>query len=150
MVINKSVEEGIVVLLMLALQEGHTPIGSQTLSSIMGVSDSYLKKTLRKLVVSGLVKSTPGRDGGFALARPVNAITIGDAFRALDIDGVPYKSSGIAHTVFENREPACRLAPIFIQGCEAFRKILDSHTLEELVGQIDPCDWTAIAREKQP
>ena len=157
MVINKSIEEGIVVLLMLALQEGHTPVGSQTLSTVMAVSDSYLKKTLRKLVVSGLVHSSPGRDGGFTLARPINAITVGDAFRALDPEGLAFKNSGLAHTVFTSCDQLpqreCQLADIFAQGCASFAAILDEHPLSELLNEhawdVGACDWATMAQAQQ-
>lgn len=70
--INQSFEQGVVCLLMLSLQKDGRAVGSETLSELMGVSDSYLKKTLRKLVLAGLVESRAGRDGGFALARPID------------------------------------------------------------------------------
>lgn len=52
--INQSFEQGVVCLLMLSLQKDGRAVGSETLSELMGVSDSYLKKTLRKLVLAGL------------------------------------------------------------------------------------------------
>lgn len=55
--INQSFEQGVVCLLMLSLQKDGRAVGSETLSELMGVSDSYLKKTLRKLVLAGLVES---------------------------------------------------------------------------------------------
>ena len=61
--INQSFEQGVVCLLMLSLQKDGRAVGSETLSELMGVSDSYLKKTLRKLVLAGLVESRAGRDG---------------------------------------------------------------------------------------
>ena len=59
--INKSTEQGIIVLLMLGLQKDGQPVDSQSLSTVMGVSDSYLKKTLRKLTIAGLITSSAGR-----------------------------------------------------------------------------------------
>ncbi|URN96263.1 MAG: Rrf2 family transcriptional regulator [Candidatus Pristimantibacillus lignocellulolyticus] len=35
------------------------------------VSDSYLKKILRQLVVAGLVTSSASKDGGYQLARSI-------------------------------------------------------------------------------
>lgn len=53
MKISKSLEQATFVLLMLALQKEHWPIKSIVFSQRLGVSDSYLKKVLRKLVVAG-------------------------------------------------------------------------------------------------
>lgn len=46
MKVNKSVEQAIYVLVILALQKDHAPIKSRVLSQILQVSDSYLKKIL--------------------------------------------------------------------------------------------------------
>ncbi|MFO8479000.1 Rrf2 family transcriptional regulator, partial [Staphylococcus aureus] len=51
MKISKHFEQGIYVLLILATQEGQGAVKSQTLSEKLEVSDSSLKKILRKLVV---------------------------------------------------------------------------------------------------
>ncbi|MCD5481575.1 Rrf2 family transcriptional regulator [Lactobacillus delbrueckii subsp. bulgaricus] len=49
MKINKSVEQAIYVLLILALQKDGEPLKSRVLSAHLKVSDSYLKKILMKL-----------------------------------------------------------------------------------------------------
>ena len=49
MKINKSVEQAIYVLLILALQKDGEPLKSRVLSTHLKVSDSYLKKILMKL-----------------------------------------------------------------------------------------------------
>lgn len=136
-IVNRSIEQAVMVLLMLALQEGHRPVGSQTLSAAMGVSDSYLKKTLRKLVVAGLVVSCAGRDGGFCLARPIDHITLGDAYRALDPDGFVFRKSDLAHNVFEEcdhlERSEGRIAEIFAEGYRAFEEKLDAQPLSGLL-----------------
>ena len=55
MKLNKSFEQAVYVLTMLALQENHTPVKSHVLSDILEVSDSYLKKILVKLTRAGLI-----------------------------------------------------------------------------------------------
>lgn len=80
---NTSLESGVCAMLMMALQEGHTPLASNVMADVLGVSDSYLKKTLRKLTVAGLVVSSAQRGGGFMLAREPGEISVADAFRVL-------------------------------------------------------------------
>ncbi|WP_054759752.1 Rrf2 family transcriptional regulator [Secundilactobacillus collinoides] len=75
MKISKSVEQGIYVTLMLALQKNHTPVKSLVLSQRLEVSDSYLKKILRKLVVADIINSNASKDGGYTLKRSVETIT---------------------------------------------------------------------------
>lgn len=86
MKVNKSVEQGIYVLCILALQKDHTSVKSTTLSSLLQVSDSYLKKLLAKMVKADLITSAANRSGGYQLARPVQQITVYDVFSALDQD----------------------------------------------------------------
>ncbi|WP_238537735.1 RrF2 family transcriptional regulator [Sporolactobacillus vineae] len=49
-------------------------INSLALSERLGVSHSYLKKTIKALVNEGLVKSSTGKSGGFSLAAPLENI----------------------------------------------------------------------------
>lgn len=84
MKINQSIEQGLYVLLMLALQKDHTPLKSQVLSQRLEVSDSYLKKILRKLVVADLVTSSASKDGGFTLKRPITTISLFDVCQAVN------------------------------------------------------------------
>jgi Rrf2 family protein len=48
-----------------------------------GVSNAYAAKILRVLRKGGFVKAARGKDGGYTLARPAEAIVIGDVIDAL-------------------------------------------------------------------
>ena len=87
MKISKSIEQGLYVVLMLALQQDHTPVKSQVLSQQLAVSDSYLKKILRKLVVADVIDSNASKDGGYTLKRSVEQITFYDVAQAVDNAG---------------------------------------------------------------
>lgn len=47
------------------------------------VPAGYLSKVLQVLARAGLVTSTPGRTGGFVLARPANRISVLDVINAI-------------------------------------------------------------------
>lgn len=151
MKINRSVEQGILVLLMLALQKDHEPVTSQVLARRMGVSDSYLKKTLRKLVVAGLVESSATRGGGFTLAHPIDAITLADAYEALEGDGFSFRASRKTAALFPDAEHAERsieaIMDTFEEGYRAFLEKLDERPLSELLKDSawrnGAIDWTA-------
>lgn len=150
MIVNRSIEQGVLVVLMLALQEGHRPVPGSTLSSSLGVSDSYLKKTLRKLVVADLIASSAAREGGFSLARPANEITLGDIYRALDGPSIEYRSASLAYTLFPDQEHTAesgeRLIRALAEAHDAFLASLDGHPITELLKEgawQDGCiDWT--------
>ena len=77
-------EQSIYVLLILArLPEGHV-MTSFALADRLSVSPSYLKKTIKLLVNEGLLKSAPGKNGGFSLAKPLTDISFLDVFSAVE------------------------------------------------------------------
>lgn len=137
MKVNRSVEHGVLVLLMLALQKGHEPVTSQVLARRMGVSDSYLKKTLRKLVVAGLVESSATRGGGFRLSRPIDQVTLADAYQAIEPDGFGFRASPQAAAVFPDAEHAEQsieaIGETFEAGYQAFLGRLAERTLASLL-----------------
>lgn len=151
MKVNRSVEHGVLVLLMLALQTGHEPVTSQVLARRMGVSDSYLKKTLRKLVVAGLVESSATRGGGFSLARPIDQITLADAYVALDGEGLSFRASPQAVAVFPDPEHTEKsieaITETFEAGYAAFLEALKGRRLSDLLKdgawQRGVIDWNA-------
>ncbi|WP_404825358.1 Rrf2 family transcriptional regulator [Companilactobacillus keshanensis] len=90
---------------MLALQKGHTPIKSQVLSTRLEVSDSYLKKILRKLVVAELVNSSASKDGGFTLGCDITAVSLLDVCTAVDAtDQLIMPELNLANRVFPGDE----------------------------------------------
>lgn len=151
MKVNRSVEHGVLVLLMLALQRDHEPVTSQVLAQRMDVSDSYLKKTLRKLVVAGLVESSATRGGGYRLSRPIDQITLADAYEALEGEGFSFRASPLAVAVFPDTEHAEQsielITETFEGGYEAFLGVLATRRLSDLlkdgVWERGVIDWNA-------
>ena len=94
-IVNRCVKQGIYVTLILSLEKDHRPLRSTELSTILSVSDSYLKKILRKLVLAGIVLSCAGKDGGFKLARSIEEISIYDIYSALEGERIDFCQSGI-------------------------------------------------------
>lgn len=59
-------------------------IGIKDLATYQGVSESYLSKVYTKLRKSGVVKSIPGVNGGYELARTPESITFWDIVEAVE------------------------------------------------------------------
>ena len=78
MKIRKSFEQAICILLLIGAQD--KPIKSHELSEKLLVSDSYLKKITRQLVVSGLISSMANKRGGFVLTKSLDCISLLDIF----------------------------------------------------------------------
>ena len=58
--------------------------GTKTISDAIQVPRGYLSKVLQKLTRAGLVTSSPGRSGGFRLARPPADIRVLEVVNAVD------------------------------------------------------------------
>ena len=80
--IRKSFEQAICILLLIGTSEG--PLKSHELSKMLDVSDSYLKKVTRQLVVAGLITSKASKLGGFILNKKMNDISFLDTFEAIE------------------------------------------------------------------
>jgi len=137
MKINKNIEQGIFILLILALQKNHEPVKSNTISHVLDVSDSYLKKTLRRLVLAGLINSSASKDGGFTLAKSIRTITVSDVFKALDVDCHKYNISKMSRRIFEDEEHIIsseqKILSVFQASTDDFFARLDTLNLSELI-----------------
>lgn len=99
MKVKKSLEQAICIMLVLATSDG--PVKSLELSTRLGVSDSYLKKITRQLVVSGLIASRSSKIGGFTLDKPTDEITFLDVFNAIEGEDKFVETSGLVDKVFD-------------------------------------------------
>lgn len=91
MQISTKTEYGIRCLLRLARQPEGTSMSISEISLLEHVPKHYAQQILMKLRRAGLVKSTRGTEGGFALAHPSNAISIAQIVRVLE--GVPFQNT---------------------------------------------------------
>ncbi|WP_101065892.1 RrF2 family transcriptional regulator [Roseovarius salinarum] len=95
-------------------------------------SESHLAQVINQLAQLGYLSTQRGRNGGIALGRPMNAITIGEVFRALET-GVPLAE---CFADVDNTCPlvhACRLRLAIADAAEAFYSHLDGISLDALV-----------------
>ncbi len=137
MKVNRSVEQGIYVLCILALQKGHSSVKSTTLSSLLQVSDSYLKKLLAKMVKADLITSSANRSGGYQLARPVTEITVFDVFCALDQDKDVLELQHLSEHIFPDQKHAGesekKISEAFEKGFEGLYAELKKLRISDLL-----------------
>ena len=86
-------------MLILATSDG--PVKSKELSSRLDVSDSYLKKITRQLVVSGLIASRSDKLGGFFLDKPTDEISFLDIFNSIEGEDRFVETSRLVEKVFQ-------------------------------------------------
>lgn len=120
------------------------PVPSATLAEVYGLSPTSLNKHLQRLVVHGLVTSTCGPAGGFALARPAEDITLADIVDAIAGRGPIFRCTEIrCQGLFKGRSVEikasgpCRIAAAMRQAEDAWRSSLSGVSLTDLAAGVD-------------
>ncbi len=137
MKINGSFEQGVFVVIILALEKDHAPVKSRVMSEVLKVSDSYLKKILMKLSKNGLVSSNASKQGGYQLTKSVENISLKDVFCALELNQGVFESSHYAQTLFKNREHVLqsekKIEKTMTNSLNSFYDELDKLKISELL-----------------
>jgi Rrf2 family protein len=82
--LTRTAEHALRALLFLAQQPAGEVVPANRIAAATGAPRNYLAKTLQGLATAGLVRGTRGRDGGYVLAVPAGAITVGQVIAAFD------------------------------------------------------------------
>ena len=140
MKIKGSLEQAVCILLVIAHTKGHAPVKSYTLSERLGLSDSYLKKIMRQLVVAGLVDSKAGKKGGFVLKRAPKNISLLDVFEAIESTAPFLSTTNLVDKVFPKEkmiahEKEQQIISVFTRAEQAYRQSLSQFTLDHVVAE---------------
>ena len=91
-----------------------------------GVSQHHLAKVAQMLIRHGYLASARGRAGGVRLARPPEAINVGEVVRRMERGLVLVDCSTCVLA------PTCRLTGVLGEALEAFFAVLGRYTLAEI------------------
>ncbi|MGD0742660.1 MAG: Rrf2 family transcriptional regulator [Acidimicrobiales bacterium] len=123
-------------LLSLALRDdGVTPTSVRDIAERTALPQPYLEQILLALKGAGLVRSKRGVGGGYVLARPADAITLGAIVSAVDGPiavgdfGLPHENGACDH------EGQCVLLDLWADVSEHMRRHLDSYRLSDMVAR---------------
>lgn len=135
MKVSAQEEYGLRCILQLAAQPAGVPMTVGEIARREGISAAYAEKLLRIMGKAGLTQSIRGANGGYALARSPELITLGDVSRALDgrqtWDEICEKHTGDRDICVH--EGACRILPIW-QGITTYvHGLLDSISISQLL-----------------
>lgn len=137
MKINGSFEQGIFVVVILALEKNHAPVKSRVMSDVLQVSDSYLKKILMKLSKNGLVVSSASKQGGYRLAMKADEISLKDIFVALELHEGAFESFHYARTIFSDKahviESEKKIEAAIAHGLARFYDALDELKVSDIL-----------------
>lgn len=140
MKIKGSLEQAVCILLVIAHTPGHAPVKSYTLSERLGLSDSYLKKIMRQLVVAGLVDSEAGKKGGFVLKKAPKNISLLDVFEAIESTAPFLSTTNLVDKVFPKEkmiahEKEQQIVSVFTRAEQAYRHSLSQFTLDHVIAE---------------
>jgi Rrf2 family transcriptional regulator, cysteine metabolism repressor len=138
MKISAKAEYACLALLALAQQGPEAPpLRIREISEAHAIPERYLVQILLQLKGAGLVVSTRGAAGGYRLARPAAAITLGEVLAVIDgPDEVDHDAPR------GNRAAAAILASVWKRVRAVERGVLDSTSIAQLVEQASPHEWT--------
>lgn len=129
---------------MLALSrwEGPGPLSARRIADGMAIPGRFLPQVLGDLARAGLVAATPGRYGGYLLARPASEISLLDVVEA--IEGDSRRRTCVLRGGPCGRDGTCDVHDPFFAGQDAMLTTLATTTLaslpQRLGGWIRPDD----------
>lgn len=97
------------------------------IASAYGISRDHLMKVVQELGRAGYLRNVRGRFGGILLAKPANEIIVGEVVRHAEADFELVECSACVIA------PACGLTGALREALDAFMKVLDSYTLDDLL-----------------
>ena len=129
------------VLPHLAKSFGNAPISVTQLCEKEKVPPKYLEQILSTLRKSGLLVSERGKDGGYALRKPPEEITLGDIIRAVDgpLAPIPCASRTAPHADPGCPYPfdTCWLRALMLRVRDNISAVLDQENLAEMTAEAE-------------
>ncbi|MEX2453537.1 MAG: Rrf2 family transcriptional regulator [Rhodospirillaceae bacterium] len=114
------------VLIHLALHDDRLcSIGE--IAGAYAISHDHLRKVVHALARAGFVETVRGRGGGIRLARPPEAISVGEVVRLTE------EGFALADCVSCSLSPACGLTGVLAQGAAAMLEVFDGYCIADLI-----------------
>jgi Rrf2 family protein len=118
------------------------------IARIRKIPSSFMAKILRNLVEAGLLRSTRGARGGFALARPAAEITLLEIMEAIEGKFALVDCTTTSCTCEWADE--CPAQPVWLAVQSKIAELLRSSTLEDLVSAPHRRRATVVPLSKLP
>lgn len=122
-------------LLHLALNsDSGRPVRSGEIAQRQSIPKRYLEQILLLFKKEGLIRSKPGLNGGYFLAKPARDITVARLIRAIEgpLAPMPCVSKSAYAPCTCAVEATCALRTVWLQARDAMAGVLEGITLEEV------------------
>ena len=127
-------EYGVICALHLAKRAGEGPVTGREIAATEQLPVDYVEQILLRLRRAGLVKSTRGAHGGYALALVPDGISVRDVIAASEHQ--TFDLHCVTHPVGEERCSAshnCSIRPVWVMLQQKIDDVLQSVSLEDLL-----------------
>ena len=143
--------------LELASASDAKPLKREQISAAQKIPSKFLETIMLELKHAGIVKSTRGAEGGYALARPAEDISVADVIRA--VDGPLANVRGERVETVEYTGAAEALRDVWVAVRASLRRVLESTSLQDIVERDlpvavhelteDPEAWISLNRRRR-
>ena len=127
-------EYGVICALHLARRVGEGPVTGRDIAARERLPVDYVEQILLRLRRAGIVKSTRGAHGGYALAREAAEVSVRDVIAASELQ--TFDLHCVTHPVEEERCSAshtCSIRPVWVLLQQKIDSVLDSVHLSDLL-----------------
>ena len=134
--ITARVDYAVRAMTVLACATDDRPVKAEAVAEDQGIPLQFLLKILAELRLARLVTSRRGQQGGFALARPADDITVADVIRAVegplaDVHGAPPEELAYVGSATALRE-------VWIATRLALRDVLEEVSIAHIASGVLP------------
>ena len=127
-------EYGLISALHLARRATEGPITGRQIAAQEQLPPDYVEQILLRLRRAGIVRSTRGAKGGYALARPAQEISVRDVIAASEL--TTFDLHCVTHPVGEERCAAahdCSIRPVWVLLQQKIDDVLEGVRLADLL-----------------
>ena len=126
---------GIHAMYDLAAHCGGGPVSIKAISEREGIPEAYLEQLMGQLKRAGLVSSTRGAQGGYALARSADQISVGEVLRTLEggldlVDCLTEEDTC-------GKSCACPSRIVYMKIRDGLNQVADSITLRDMIDEYE-------------
>jgi Rrf2 family protein len=129
-------EYGVICALHLARRVVEGPITGREIAEVERLPGDYVEQILLRMRRAGIVASTRGAHGGYALARPAEQISIRDVIEASEM--TTFDLHCVSHPVEEERCSSshnCSIRPVWMLLQQKIDDVLEGVHLSDLLAE---------------
>lgn len=141
MKLTNATEQAIAIIAILATQDENIPASSNVIYQKLSVSQSYVKKLLRKLVVSKIIEGVSGNNGGFYIEKSLKEISLLEVVEAIEGPFQSFPHIGVLERAFSDYNEIAQngdhvISNVFLQADKKWAEALGVVTLQDVLADV--------------